>query len=238
MTPSLRIHASAFLAIAGLATAAHAAPAEYQPGEAQSNDVFVYQFSLAAVIDLNAGGYGAMLPAMVTESGHDLQSLIQFDLAAGGLSLAEGESALLKLHVGDITASDFGANPEPGAAINPTIDFYLNTAPFTEQTKWTSRPATEAVPLASLVIGDIDQWISIDLTSAVAGWQSNPGTNFGLTIRQRSLVTREGDGKVGVLFDSSATENGPILAIVPEPAAAGMLGCAGLLFLRQRRRTV
>jgi len=236
---------SALFATGAVATSVLAAPISYQPTEAESEDVFIYQFISSYNTPpfnlptgaLNSDGYGQMLPTLVTGTGHDIRSLIRFDLDAAGITLAPDERAYLRLYVGDIGASGFGANPDPSASTNPTVSFYLNTSPFNEnETTWSTRPSTEVTPIASVVIDDIYKWISVDITDAVQFWLDNPSSNFGLTIMQDALVTREGAGKVGVMFESSATENGPILAVVPEPSSAAIIGITMLAAATRRRR--
>lgn len=226
--------AAASIAVAGLTVAADAAPVVYQPTEAESTDVFVYEF--IQMVDFNSGGWEAMLPTVKTGTGHDLYSLLKFDLVAGGITLDPDERAELRLYVDDIAASGFTElNPEPGKA-NPTVDFFLNTGDFTESAKWATRPPTAATPFASIVVDDVNKWVSIDITDQVAAWLADPSTNFGISIIQRDVVVRDG-GKVGVLFHGAGGANGPTL-VVPEPASIGLLVAGSLGFLACRRRVV
>jgi hypothetical protein len=219
----------------GATTSTQANPASYQPNESASNDVFIYEFN-PPMTDLNApGSWGDMLPAMKPGSGHELQSLIHFDLSAAGItSIEPGETALLQLYSVDITASGFGKNPS--ASYPLTVDLFANdpaSTAFTEATKWPARPTTIAPAVDSETITGINGWVSFDVTAQIQAWLANPSLNEGFTIIARDVVNSP-EGKVGVLFNSSNKgATAPILTVVPEPTMLGLLA-VGALFARRR----
>ncbi len=207
-----------------------AAPIIVQPDESTSLDVAVYEFAFASSIDLNADDWGKLLAATKTETGHDMVSLIQFDLS--GVTLAPGESASLNLYVGNVeTTVGLGVNPTseyPG-----TLDLYANTAAWDETTKWANKPSYNTTAVDSLVVEGINQWISFDITDQLQAWLDTPSSNFGFTLVQRDLVLNE--GKVALVFDSSAGVNKPSLQVVPEPTTLTMIAGGAVMLLRRRR---
>lgn len=219
----------------GFASQASANLASYQPNESASNDVFIYEFN-PPMTDLNApGSWGDMLPAMKTGTGHELRSLIHFDLTAAGItSINPGETALLRLYATDITVSGFGQNPSPAYPL--IVDLFANdpaSTAFTEATKWPNRPATLAPAIDSETVTGINGWVTFDVTAQIQSWLANPSQNEGFTLVARDLVNSP-DGKVGVLFNSS-NQGGtaPILAVVPEPMMMGLLA-VGAIFTGRR----
>ena len=215
----------------GFACVALGDPVIIQPDEPLSNDTFVYQF--LSNMNFNGGGFGALLASGRTSSGHDLRTLLRFDLAA--VTLDPGEIATLNLHVGSTAAAGFGVNPSPAAPV--VTDVHRVGAAWDESTAtWANQPAFEAAPIASRTVDGIDRWVSFDVTPLVQSWLANPGTNFGFAVVQEAVVTN--GGPVVAVYDSSAAANKPFLEIAPVPEPSAVLTLAGAtatMMLRRKR---
>jgi hypothetical protein len=206
-----------------------AAPAIIQPDELAAQDVFIYEF--LPNMNLHSSGFELLLATGDTTSGHDIRSLIKFDLTA--ISLSATETATLNLYTIDTTAAGFGVSPTPGAPV--TTNVHLVTSAWTETATWNSQPAFNPTPAASALVNGVGQWISFDITEVVEGWLDDPSTNQGLVLTQAAPVTN--GGVVAAVYNSSsAPSNRPYLQIVPEPSAMGLCALALILALHRGRR--
>lgn len=233
MSPHLtrQIALLSILAAGSLFASANQADVIIQPDEAASQDSFIYQF--LPTFNLNSSGFGSFLGVSKTASGHDLQSLIQFDLT-GVAGLTTNQRAYLNVYVVDAAAGGFPfVNPSSTAPID--VDLYANTSSFNESTvSWNTKPATQAGAAASASISGIDQWFTFDVTDLVGDWIDGSLANNGLTLTQRAAVTN--GGGVAALFESSASSHKPYLEIatIPEPASMGLLALGSLMILARR----
>jgi len=236
--------ASILLGAAGFAaTTASAAPITVQPAEATSKDTFNYQF--LPTFNMNgAPPFNALLSSGKTTTGHDTETVIEFDLT--GVSLAPSEVATLNLWVTPTEPTGFGISPQSGFGV--TLNVLANAASWTEATvSYGTKPAALPGIVATEFVDYTGAWVSFDVTSQVNSWLANPGTNFGFTIVQTSEVVYTVPGpnagkKVVTVFDSAAGANSahfPSLnvAAVPEPGSVGLvlMGGAALLLGRRRR---
>lgn len=204
-----------------------------QPDEAASQDSFVYQF--LPTWNFNSPGFGSFLGVSKTGSGHDLQSVIRFDLT-GIASLTANQRAYLNVYVVDTANGGFPfVNPSSVAPID--VDLYANTATFDETAvNWGNKPATQAVAAASVQMNAINQWFTFDITDLAGDWIDGALANHGLTLTQRAAVIN--GGGVAALFESSASSHQPYLEIVtiPEPASMALLALGGLALVAVRQR--
>ena len=224
---------SVAVASAALAASSLATPVVIAPDEASSKDTFIY----SAIPTFNFGTRD-YLGASVESSGvHTTTSLIQFDLA--GQAVAANEAASLSIFVRTSAGTPFAAvSSEPSANFPVTVDIYKVTSAWDEATTtWASRPSTDAAPVASFVANGVQQYFSADLTSLVQSWIANPASNFGIELRQRSVVSVPGAPDAAPFFQSSNAANRPTLtiAVVPEPLTLAALGFVPMLAARRRR---
>jgi hypothetical protein len=221
------------LAIFAVSASAFATPVVIAPDEAASKDTFIY----SAIPSFNFGTRD-YLGASVESSGvHTTTSLIQFDVA--GQSVAANEAATLSIYVRTSAGTPFAAvSSEPSAAAPVTVDIYRITSAWNETTTtWATRPTTEASPVASFVASGVEQYYSADLTALVQSWIADPASNFGIELRQRSVVTVPGAPDAAPFFQSSNAPNKPTLtiAVVPEPLTLASLAFVPMLAARRRR---
>lgn len=223
------------LAMCLAAAAFAAAPAVGQtiisPDNAASKDTFVYSF--LPTFNFNAmPGFDVILASGKSASGHDLRSLVQFDLA--GVTMAPGEIATLNLFVADGGTVGFPVvNPSPAFPV--TADVYPVASAWTVgSVNWTTQPTVGATVLNSQVIDGIGRYVSFNVTDQVTAWLADPATNFGFSVQQRDVVSN--GGSVQAIYHSAAGANRPYLYVgaVPEPAGALVLA-AGLLISRKRK---
>lgn len=221
-------------AVAGLAmtSAALASPAVIQPNEAASKDTFVY----SAIPSGLPFGNATYLGASVESSGqHTVNSLIQFDLA--GVTLSAGETAKFSIASRSKAGTPFSnVASDPSATAPVTVDVYAVTSAWDEgTTTYSSQPSIAPAPVASFTVTGTGNVYTVDITGLVAGWLAAPGTNNGVELRQRSIVTVPGGPDAAVVFESAGGAFAPRLSIaVPEPATLASL--AGLSMLVGRRR--
>jgi hypothetical protein len=230
MPRNCRFWLAACAAVALLPTISIANPIIIQPAEADSKDVFVYEF--LPTFNFDGGQFGTILGAGKTGIGHDFQSLLQFDLT--GVTLGANEQATLNLYVGSTSSAGFGNDPT--AATPVTDDVFPITQAWGEATAtWGNQPSTGATSVGSTIIDSIDHYVSFDITAQVQSWLNDPSSNLGVLVSQRDIV---GGGQTAAIFDSSAGTNRPFLQIaaVPEPATAGMAAIVALGALSRRRR--
>ncbi len=296
--------------IAGVSALAIGNPASavvLQPNEADSDDVFTYQFAGAGfgiapsaaaqnldtdtllaqadspIIGLLLGTSRSATtthsidaegdlpsdvanynPATATDvdTGHDGNSWLKFDVNGTGLTADQVGKATLNLWALDgfgITGAF--ANPSPGEEVETEV--YAAAGNWDEQAlTWDNQGAAVppfGAPVDTVTQSGVEQWVSFDVTSLVADWLANPGTNEGFFLRQKDIVeTQTGTGgATGVVsslyasswfgdpgapaFNSSADAAfRPFLRIdpiVPEPITATLsMMAVGSLALTTRRR--
>ncbi|MCC7350854.1 MAG: DNRLRE domain-containing protein [Phycisphaerales bacterium] len=235
---------AAAVAAALFCSTTFATPLVIQPDESASKDVMIYQFLANTNFDTNPSiqnsypTYGSILSSGKTSyPGHDLGSLIQFDLPPG-TSIHAGEVATLHLYA--IAPEDIGFFGVSASAAYPAVtDFFKVTSSWDETSAtWGSQPSIDSTAVATGNLSAVNGWFTIDLTNTVQGWINDPSTNHGLLFMQRALVKNaENDDVVGV-FDSASGINRPFLQIaaVPEPTTLSLLGLAAVFGLRRVRR--
>lgn len=225
---------AAAAAVALACSVASATPLIVQPDEAASKDVIIYE-GVPSLNFNNLTGYDQLLATSKTDNGHSVSSLIQFDLPVNA-SIDGNEVATLHLFVGDTSSANFGANPS--SAFPVEANFYRITGSWDESlVTWGSSPSIDSTTLASVEISAINQWISIDVTTAVQGWINDPSTNFGLLFLQPDQV-KDGNTRVAAVYSSASGANRPYLQIaaVPEPGVMALLGLAAVFGIRRRGR--
>jgi hypothetical protein len=211
-----------------------------QPDESTSKDTFVYQFLSGYNFDSVSfpGTFGNLLSAGKTGSGHDTESLLQFDLSTVGLTGSQVSSATLQLHVIDTVSAGFGLSPD---ATHPVqIDVTAITESWSESggsgVTWNTLPGAAGSPATSQSLNQVNVLVSFDVTNLVKQWLDGSLANNGFLLTQEAAVGVSGAYHVAV-FDSSAGTVAPLLTIVPEPATAVLvlLGTAGLAIFRLRK---
>jgi hypothetical protein len=202
-----------------------------------NGDTFGYQF--LPTMNLNTSpGFGDVLPAGATTTGHDTKSVVSFDLSSVGLTGSQVQSATLNLFVLDTTTTGFGANPSPSSPI--TVDLAPLSTSFDQTTAtWNTITAGGAGPVeTSLEISGINQLVSFDVTSLVKDWLDGAANN-GVLLTGNAPVGSSPNW-VYAVFGSSATQFGPALVItpVPEPATLllAMVAAPALAYVALRRK--
>lgn len=203
-----------------------------QPTAAESKDTFVYSF--LPTFNFNASpGFDVILASGRSSTGHDLRSLIQFDLTSA--SLAPGQIATLNLFVTDRTAVGFPvADPSPAFPVQADL-FPVTQAWDAAAVTWGSQPATGATAVASEAIDGVNKYVTFDVTSQVQAWLDNPASNFGFSIQQPEVVLN--GGSVQAVYHSAGNTQRPFLYVgpVPEPTTLAVLASAGGLLILRRR---
>ena len=223
-----------------LTAAASAAPVTIQPVGAAGRDAFVYSFLATTNFTTAFGGaYGGLLATGLTTSGHNLESLVKFDLS--GVTLAKGETATLNLYVGDTVQAQFGVNPSVAFPVTTNVAPASDVWAYDAVT-WNTRPGT-TTPSTSFLVDGINKWVSVDVTSIVNGWVTGGVANNGFSLRQDAIV--QNNGSVVAVYNSSRAggttpvlSTAPYLQIVavPEPASMGGLVIGGAAALLRRRK--
>lgn len=212
-----------------------------QPGEADSSDVFVYQFLPTS--NWNAAPpFSMILAASHTgdSSAHHTQSLIAFDVASTGLTGDQIGDAVVELFSIDGSVVGFPfANPTTTDPV--TLDLFAASAASDESTvTWNTKPAPLGGAVDTVELDGIGKWISFDVTDLVRDWLDGVLDNNGLLLTQRDEVRISGVAAAGVFNSASAAFNRPRLVItaVPEPSAVVLLlaACPAALWWAARRR--
>jgi hypothetical protein len=211
-----------------LTGAAGAAPILLQPGEAESKDVFVYEFGVDGVFGipsprmtnldtqtLNAVDpdpndpvpFGIFLAASDTvpfdldgvAREHDARTLLQFDLS--GVTLDR------RIRSAKITLTALGSL---GAFESPTVETPVVTdlRPITEAwgettATWDSPPAVSDTVTDSVVQDFGMGKVSFDVTGLVRGWFADPSSNHGVELSQRAPAPIPQDGGAPPRFAAS-----------------------------------
>lgn len=103
------------------------------------------------------------------------QGFAQFDLVTlpSGITSADVDKATLRLFVDEVPS---GGN----------VDIHLVTSSWDEETlTFNSSPTIEAIPFAAnvaFVTGNMEDFITVDITSQLKNWVDNPTTNFGIAL--------------------------------------------------------
>jgi len=216
-------------------------------------DGFVYTFS-AVTFPLSTS-YD-VTPVGATFTGHDTKALVQFDttLISPSVTAATLASATIRLHVGDTVATGFGSNPDASHPV--TIDAFPLLAGWS-RTTLTNAPlpasgsqitSTVASDYSHLPGGATDYWVTLDVTNAVKGWLTNPGSNFGLLLVSDTVVADNPPSAGPYHFaaiDSGFGANSAfapqlVFNVVAEPssAALALVALAAIGVHRFRRRVV
>ena len=224
------------------------------PNEANSQDVFVYEFGVpgafgiataARVTNLDSATLNALVPLPTVPFGnflgssnttpligtqgepraHDTRTLIRFDL---------GSLAIDAAHVGRATINLFavpGLPPfdNPTTTQPVTIALRAVTGDWTETSvTWETQPSVSDVVTTAQQDG-VNQLVSFDVTELVRAWLADPSGNRGVQLSQPDILLSDRSRPIASLFLSSAAADPaqrPFLAIdeVPEPASAALLG--------------
>lgn len=222
--------AASVLAASSVAVAADVVIA---PDEAASKDSFTYSAIPSGLPFGNATYLGASLE---TSGIHTVHSLIQFDLGAVGTS--DIESASFSIYARSKAQTPFASvasDPSPTSPV--TVDVYKITSTWDEASvTFSTEPTVDPVAVASFVVTNINQLYSVDVTALVESWLAAPASNFGLELRQRSVVPVAGAPDAAVVFQSSGAANRPTLTVaVPEPATLASMSIMAMLVGRRRR---
>jgi hypothetical protein len=225
--------AAAVAALVGVPSFAFADAVVIQPTEAQSKDTFVYSFLPALTFETQPG-FNMILASGRSSSGHDLRSLIQFDLS--GATLGAGDIATLNLFVTNGAVVGFPVvDPSPAAPV--VADVFAVTSAWDEATaSWANQPAFAATPVDSETIDGVGRYVTFDVTALVQSWLANPAGNFGFSVQQPAVV--QNGGSVQAVYHSSNNLNRPFLYVgpVPEPSAATIVAIAAVSLIARRRR--
>lgn len=249
-----------------LAGTAHGVTLTLQPNEAQSEDVFVYEFAIpgffgiptaARVTNLDSQTLNALTPPPVPfgnflgssntipllgaqgeTRAHDTRSLLRFDLGALGFSAGQIQNARLNLFA--LPGLPPFDNPTTSKPV--TTELHRVTQAWSETAvTWETQPTVAGV-FTSTVQNGVNQWVSFDVTGLVQDWLSNPGTNFGVELTQPDILIADSGKPIASLYASSASSNAalrPFLQIsaIPEPSTFLLLmGSLGVVAWTARRR--
>lgn len=205
--------AATMVAVVAGAVAGRADSIVLQPEEDTSKDVFVYQF--LPDFNFDSGDFQQIIGVTETSTGHDVHTLIEFDLSSVGVGAEDVVRATLNLYVINGEVLFGGAFGNPSERAPAVVEALVLGGPWDEGTvTWRSQPPPVGDPVDAIVVDGIERWVEIDVTASVQGWLRGDMPNFGLLLRQRDEVIDPETGlKVGVDFDSSAATNRPFLQI-------------------------
>lgn len=206
-----------------------------QPEEADSQDVFVYEFLPTFNFETSGPQLQAILATSENTIGHTTRTLIGFDLSSVPFDAEDVTEATLNLYAIDGEAIFQGAfrNPNPGAAADVQA-WVASEAWVEDEVTWATQPGAGALA-GSTVVDDVEQWVRIDVTQAVRDWLSGAEPNYGFVVRMAEEVRDPDTGAVvGVVYDSSSAMHKPFLEIVPEPATVGLV-LGGVVAAGRRR---
>jgi hypothetical protein len=221
--------------IGWIVTASSALAVTLQPDEANSKDVFVYEFDVPGIFGIptpprttnldtdtlsqitpppvpfgNFLGSAVTDPFALTPEGplrqHGTRSLIQFPLDSVSLTASEVDRAWLNVYA----LPALSAFESPSTSNPVTIDLRRVTQDWNEQTvTWENSPMVDDNLSATQIQSSVDTWIRFDVTDLVNAWLTDPSSNDGMELSQRDVVEIEVPGErdryVASLFASSAT---------------------------------
>lgn len=226
--------------ISAITGSVFADPIKLSPTE----DSWVYQW--LPNVNMPSFGYSNELPAGTTSApGHDLISLLKFDVESTGLT--EVSSATLRLYSVDpapVRSDAAPADPDHPVTINV---FALESSPawMSNNLTFGNKPNTIGSVITSASLTQINDWLELDVTSLVNSWLAGDISNNGLQLMQQAVVPNVNGKESIALFYSSrfaSEELRPQLVITPVPEPAGfVLGIAMLVtvaFIVRRRSAV
>jgi hypothetical protein len=199
-----------------LVTVPGVAGVELSPEEASSRDVFVYEF--LPTLNFNSGGYEAFLGTSKTSSGHDVRSMIAFDLSGVALPASGVAAAELRLYVTD--SANFGLDqPNASAAAPIEVAAYPLAEAWDEgSVTWLTQPAAEATASDTITVDGFDYWVAWDVTEVVRSWLAGTRVNDGLKVVALNEGIDPDTGKrVAVFYEGAAGVNRPMLVIESYP---------------------
>lgn len=210
-----------------------------QPNEAASKDSFGYEF--LPTFNFDTGMFALFLPVSQTttpKDGHDIKSILQFDLSSVTLTAAQVTSATLELNAVDTTTTGFGVN---GTASQPIlVNLFAVGSTWTESTVTYGTLPTTAGQFATASVDTFNQAFTFDVTNLVKQWLDGTLTNHGFFLEAGAPQYHADVDKFGVAtFSSSGGAVAPKLTIVPEPSSMVLgLSAVGTVALMYRRRTM
>lgn len=206
-----------------------------QPDEAASKDVLIYQGMPTFNFETSGPNFQAILASGLTGSGHDLNTLIGFDLAGVPYTAAQVTHATLNLYVRDGTTVGFPfGNPDATHPINLATSA-VNSGWTEPGVTWNTQPVVGPPLSAPVVVNGVNGWVSFDVTGQVQAWLAGVPNN-GFRVDSQTLALNDAGKKIVAVFNSaSAAANRPYLEVVPEPATLGMLVVGAIGFVARRR---
>lgn len=186
---------------------------------------------------------------------HDTVSLVQFDLSSVKATPGQVSKAELTLFTASSKAVN-GTNLDPDALHPLTVDVSPITSTWNRNTvTWGTAPTHGSVA-TSFVTDGIGEFVTVDITSIVQGWLTNPASNRGLWLSGHSIQgsgpSNDASPFYAVAFNAGYVPgvgqnpptfnvNPPTLAVtVPEPSTVvlGLLAvpCLAWACRRQLRR--
>ncbi|MCC7146788.1 MAG: DNRLRE domain-containing protein [Phycisphaeraceae bacterium] len=211
-----------------------------EPAESGSRDVFIYEFLPTFNFEVMGPSFQSVLAAGKTGVGHDVRTLIDFDLSSVGIQADDLWSAQLSLYVidGSQVGFPFG-NPSEQASVTAEI-FAAQSAWSEAAVNWTTQPGHGVSPIASTLVAGVGQWVSFDVTSLVQDWLSGAQTQLGFVVEAANSALDPVSGNaVALVFASAAGTNRPKLELtaVPEPGTGlVLLTVLAAGAVRRRRR--
>lgn len=235
------------------------------PGEATSQDVFVYEFAIpgafgiataARVTNLDTATLNALTPLPAVPFGnflgssnttpliggageiraHDTRTLIRFDLGAVALA----SSGVVRATINLFAVPGLPPFDNPSAAKPVTTELRAVTEAWGETTvTWETQPGVSEV-VSTFTQTGVNQLVSFDVTELVKDWLDDPTGNLGVRISQPDVLLSDSGRPIASLYLSSAASDPsqrPFLQIeaVPEPATSALLG-AGIGMIAWKNR--